>query len=1173
MRGIQNGEDGDEDLSEELKHLIDRDVDSVSFPDRIYALGGGGRKMLLEIFGQDWVAIEAMRGRNQDINLVFIDTATETTENHSDQVDHLTTHLDYLEQTFQEETPADTPVGGINIREQLITEDLQIRTRASLTGQSTIDAIKSHTDAESWWLRREHLDATDGSSDFYSVSKGAIKRRALGKALHYKALAEGGRKYKDSLKTTAEESEIAIFTGLGGGTGSGTFIDTAREIRDRNPEASINLFATIPSSNQRNETRANAFAALSELEYLQLNGKTPFNDIFLFPLEPTGLQSEATELPELTEFDRAATYAVLGVYNSDDRDFALSNTLSYSPFTIAVPQVLRYSRDEIKRKKDEIQAILEFKRELLNLEYFYFEEISEYLDQHYPATTKASGSDLSEDAREYLITRLQEFEQLITSDLLEKLDIEITEFSDTFLNDIYGEELDPKNATLDEVFRRRTLDDVISGLEFIIERRDISGGRVDNYAEFDDPLMRDVVHTELHRISELFDLLCRLRGAEMETMDSSSAEVATNADTKLIETFLVPTLSRTDEKDRWETLTTVHENTENDLAEAENQLEEAEDQKTSEQERYETETQQWFDQLWPDIEPLAEDFITLSEANIDDAVRNLIQELNQYANSIAVDDPDMVSDADVQTALTELESEVGITLNNDGHSVDFESFKLDIDESLQTVRRARNEWDTLENNSNEGGLLSGLLGSDDQGPLETERYQAAKRQIDDIGVFTIPRPPNTESALERTDFFVEINDNVNENLKQQVSAARSDIKSTLIERYTEGINEIGTSSPSAESSSESVIGSASKSDTGQLQTTITRTINQRSSEQLLSEIRSELRKDIQSQIGTDLEQYESEIERWRNKLSSLKRRNERLNSAKDLYDTITKRTDQPIRELYEEYENEFTGDVFNVPHQRATRHAIENLYTQQVTPADLSSAIKRPSLAETDLLESPSGGTVSQERQDIRKSIGRIVSNRVLENQYNGLERLRLKTSDRETFADTGIYVSFASEAIRDDREIDNKLNPTDFEGAEKSLKNNFGLNDDANQYDQWFIENSDPWEIGMCVYIQGIPFLDNLRDVIETTNGYWSRYQSLTKQRNEAKTIERHAYGLEKGFYHVRSELVDINGNPEFFLEHSSDIVRDRLAELHSRTEIDAGVETEGYKEHSQKKSDEFDH
>jgi hypothetical protein len=40
---------------------------------------------------------------------------------------------------------------------------------------------------------------------------------------------------------------VAIFAGLGGGTGSGVFIDVARQLYEQHQARRITLFATLPT--------------------------------------------------------------------------------------------------------------------------------------------------------------------------------------------------------------------------------------------------------------------------------------------------------------------------------------------------------------------------------------------------------------------------------------------------------------------------------------------------------------------------------------------------------------------------------------------------------------------------------------------------------------------------------------------------------------------------------------------------------------------------------------------------------------------------------------------------------------------------------------------------------------------------------------------------------------
>lgn len=1155
---VNNYSPEDEEFPEELEHLFARDTETVQFPDRIYALGGGGRKIVLEMFSQDWVAVEAMRNRSQDIDLVFMDSASENEENHAQEIAELQENLKSLEQSMQEWTGPAVDVGGFNIQDELITEHINVSNRAALLGEEPIEEIQRHTDAQNWWVRREHLNAVDERGDFYDVSQGAVKRRALGKALHYKALAQGSQRYEDSMVSNVEESEIAIFTGFGGGTGSGTVIDVARKIRQHNEAANIQLFSTLPASAQRDQAQANAFAALSELEYLNLSGETPFNDMFLFPLEPTELDSETTDNPQLRELDRAMTYAVLGVYNATDLDFALSNTKSYSPFTVVVPQVLRYSRDEIKEKKDAIHSLLEAKREILNHEYDNIDAIEEHLDSHHPMIEPVAGDELSDEAREYIITRLEQFEQLLTSALLEKLEIEITEDSEQFLVDIYGDNFDPAEVTIREVVRRRGLDAIIESIEYNVDIQGIEDGRVDNYAEFGDEFINDIAYTELARLTRVYNTLCRLKSAEQTILNSDQNRISTDADTKLLETLLVPSLERGVRKKRYQSLKANTEDVDQRVRETRDELEDAREELEKEREAFQNEVSNYTGATWRDMEPLIADFATLSEIELQSNIREVTTALNDFASNLATEsDVDVISESGVETALDDLSREITADLQSElgqNSDIDISGLRDDILESLSTAKVARKRWDELNAEAESGGLLTGLFGSDDQGTVDTSKYRTPYEQVNAAGVFDLPRPPNTQSALERTDYYVDIDIDLESRVKSKLEQLQTDIRTQLVTEFESLLDQLDQEDETEDASPGFGTEPSMTSQSNWIEQ-FKRELREATSADLKSRVETILSEAVKEEIDTEIETYEAKIEELEERLTSIEHRQERLDDSFGLFEQLTSNVSDPIWDRHAAFEDQYSNDVFDVPHQRTKRHSIDSLYEHEVTPADLSSAVKKQSLAETDLLQRSAAGQLPQERQDIRKSFSKLTSNRVLDSRYNGLKRTRLNTANIASFDETGVYVAYASEALSNGSNDSGKLTPSDFDDVKKKLVENLDINEISNQYDQWFISNGDPWEVSMCVYIQGITFLDNLRD-LTANDGYWARYQELVHGGNESRTIERHAFGLERGFYAARSELIDVAGRPDFFLEQSAEEIRSELIDLHQQTGIGNDVE-----------------
>ena len=1136
--------DGDDKISAELNHLISRDTDKANFPDKIIAIGGGGRKMVLEMFKQDWFALEAMKGRSNDINVAFIDTATENKHNHSVETEELKSRCQELHQVARQETSSGIDICRINIDDYIVTEKLNIANETSFTGKGVIDSVKQNTGAEHWWIDDRHLRATDGSRNFYDVSAGAVKRRALGKALHYKGIAQiTDQSYRNLLTDLASGERVAIFSGLGGGTGSGLFIDVARLIESQHKNAQINLFASMPSTDERNEAKANAMAALSELEYMQLKRDTPFNQIFLFPLAPTGLESETTDEPELVEFDKAVSYAVLGVYNSQDADYAFVNTTRYAPFTIAIPQVLHYSLEEIKNRKNEIHEVLGKKRELLNLESYYFQQIRQYLDDQYPKTSRASGEDLSEEAQDYLTERLNHVERIINSSLLEKLEIEISsdtslqEFRGRFNELVYPADKDPKSIPIENILRYRELEELILDLDVLIEDYNIQGGLVDQYAEFSDDYLRDVLFTEINSIIECARLLLKLREAQMENVGSDGDYVETDADLKVLELFLLPNTSSAKETTRRKSLKKAIRDTEENLNDTNTDIDRLREEIKAEKQRIKNKSSETKEQLRNQCQAYIRDYEKLSNLNIDTEVQNVEAEANNIAREAT--SGNRVSTDTLKQKINKLENTIKVNFISDVSSgnIDSNDIATGLLESAELVREAKQQWDDLEREANEsGGIVNRLMGGDDDNRIDTQQYSNVRRQIDNDW-FDVPNAPSTERGIKNVDFEVSYVGDILSDINGQIETIENNLEEEIANVYDKVVNNGSDSGGSG-----GIVGSQTASSTS---SELKQLLQTSDSSNMMSIIEEKVDDDIRTQLDTNIESKEKILDEKKQDIDRLEKKLNRLEEGENYRSRLNQEADRPVRNMYSEFLNKFGNKLLDLPQGRGNlRHEIENSYQQQVTPADLARAVKKQSLVDSGLLSDTTGG-VTQERREIRDSLLRIINQRVLQRDYNGLSESTLVTQDVTAFEDAGVYVAYAGEAVSSSSE-DNRLNSSDFDEIKQRLQEHFdlGAGDEnlANQYDSWRVNNGDPWEVGMCVYIQGISFLDNLTHVRGGTSGYWSRYQKLTKEYNQSETVARHAYNLENSKYVIRDSLVDINGNPEYFLENDNEYVADDI-------------------------------
>lgn len=1141
-------------LSDRAEHLIERDSDPISFPDKLYGIGGGGRKMVIEMFSQDWVAIEALKNRQQDIDIVLIDTAGDKGENHYQEIRELKTNLNALEQLLQDQTGRETNIGSINVEDVLVSDYISIRNQASLTGNEVRDTILDQTDADHWWILPEHVSAVDQEGSLYEVSKGAIKRRALGKALHYKALTES-REYSQAFSQNVSEDEIALFVGLGGGTGSGTFIDIAKEIRKNNQAADISLFATTPASTQRDEALANAFAALTELEYMSLSDNSPINSIYLFPLEPTGLDREATDDPDAIELDRAMIYAVLGTYNSKG-DFELSDESKHSPFTIVVPQLLHYSREEVNEKTKTIYEHLQLKRKLLNTERKNVKEIEEYLDDNYPHTGRVAGTELSEEAQTYLQNRLRRLERLIDSDLLEKLDeIEVVDnIRENILQDIYGDGLSPGEAEIEEVIRRRGWGEVTTDIEFIVDRQNISDGPVDNYTELENEFIKSIINTELSRFTQVYNLLCRLEKAKREKMGSSGSQVSTDADIKLIESLIVPTFGRQTESRRYKTLTTEIEKLEEEADENRRKANEIEQQLEDEKDAREQQIEAAFNESWSELRPLVEDYrkIKTVEDKID--ISELSQALRTFKTDIEDGLIDTNSDEQIRSVLTQIDQQLSVSFDSKiAREKSISVPEENVNDAINKLKLARERWDELEESTDESsGILGSIIGGNNDEPtqIDPSGYRQPYNEVTNTGVFDIPSPPNMSTALNNFTVSVTIDTS---QVTKELQDLKNDLEDQIESIFESKINSLSDDSDNMGFGSESsnvVVSEEAREFVESVRTDST--TNWEEPQQVLKER-------IASEVTSDADQYEKELREIKTKLNELTERQELLNAGLSVYTSVRENeTLDPLNSIYEEYTDydRFGRDIYDLPHERTRRHGIDGLYKHNVTPVDLSSAVEEPSLAQTGLLERSPTGEAPQERQDIQRSLRRIVSNKVLNEDYNDIKERRLSTSNKTFYEGTGVYISYIGEVF-DNNKDRTHLTFNDMKEAEvkDQIINDFALNDPGNQYDAWVVQNGDPWQVAMCVYIQGIPFRDNLFN-LNANNGYRSRYLDKVRGGDPIQTVKRHAFGLENGFYAVRRDRIDIDQNPGFYLEQNPDQIEEELLDRYETPDVTQDVE-----------------
>ncbi|SEP14237.1 Tubulin like [Halogranum amylolyticum] len=397
----------------------------IQVPDRIFALGGAGKQLAFELLESDWVLEEILAPKRApcEMEVTIVDTAEEEAKSGAkggdlERVDEIKRHIKSIRSEYRDQETEHAP-GNIDVKYKLLTENIRLDRQLDLIGSEEVDRITAGNGMprDDWWLQSGHINE---NLDF---AKGVIRKRGLSKALYYKTYAEDDLQ---SVIDLPEKGQVALLVGMGGGTGAGLLIDLAHHLKEEQSTANLTLFGVLPNNAEGKKENTNAFALLSELEYLSLTDSNPFIAQILFPIEPTDYKGKIDQMSPsvdyLQEFDEAFVYSLLLYYNTQKLKEDLFDSSSYAPFSMAVPMVLRYNIAAIEEFRATIDAYLERKEESMNAETRLYDGIDEFLEIYYPDVS----GELSEEDEVDLERRIDQIETLISLDLFSDLEYEST---------------------------------------------------------------------------------------------------------------------------------------------------------------------------------------------------------------------------------------------------------------------------------------------------------------------------------------------------------------------------------------------------------------------------------------------------------------------------------------------------------------------------------------------------------------------------------------------------------------------------------------------------------------------------------------------------------------------------------------------------------------------------
>jgi deoxyadenosine/deoxycytidine kinase len=1092
------------------EHLVERDVTSLKFPNKVYALGGAGKQMAFQLFEQDWFLTEASRpdGTNDTVDIHVLDTATEREEQDRQTATRISERAKRIASELRLQDPGRT-VREVTLDLVYITENVYNNQVADFIGRETVEHIRDNTSIEQWWLTEDHLTDPNSPGDMFNFSKGVIRRRALGKALFYKALAEDATRMQDIFDLGGSDGppDVSLLAGLGGGTGSGQVIDVAKHIRQQNQDARITLFATLPATKEGSNERANAFAALSELEYLALPNtppSNPFNDIVLFPLNPTEHQGGETTTQGLLEFDEALGYALASYYNNADIDHPFAGANAFAPFTVAVPQVLRYSVQELHRAREIGHELLDHKRRVLQAERAIYTTIIEFLRARYDHRPPGDAESLNQTDLDKLVYGIRDLKSLVTSPIFDQLEYEAITTGREILAGIYGEgDVDEKDIR--PVIENEGISAVMDAVEFELEGTGQEPGHLQEFEDIGDESLRRIIVEDLHHVQLLYELL---RERKRIPPDQDAID-------RLLETFIDPETDRTIIRERWGKLNALLDDKREAVERLETEHREVERDVEEARDRYQERVERIYQDWYADVEAELETLIALADIDVSRDIDRLRERLEEIAADVQRESPEEVS-ADVTEPLNAIQEEVAAVDELDER---FAAEREDIKQAVQAVQTAREHWLSIEETEAGSGSILPFSGSE-TADSEREQYRALQTELEQSGVFRISYLP---SDLSGESFHVEVVYAPGEDgrLKDQIRRRRARARNRVIETFADELRERSVGGqPSTELERlEAVLDDLATVDSPR------------------TEVKEIVTEAIRERLGGDLAELTEERKRLQEELEREREQRETLEAVKDLQ--------QRCRQHHEEYADvyeEFTAALEEGRRVAETKPPVGKRLTSnfihRVDPRQKSIAKNASSLATSKVL-----AETDDDRTNVRDTIRKMLKTRVVKKRYNGLVNTSLATNSQpaSTFDRTHVSVGVMTEAYDESGVAENRLDASQF-----PIRENLDIRTARNDgFKSWHVRNGGPWDVAVTAFIQGVTLLDNLNDVFQGQYSYENAYAS--KQSHSEPTILRHALGLGE-YYVFRDEFLNLSDDRDrsFLVNADSDVeVADRIRNL----------------------------
>jgi hypothetical protein len=1122
--------------------------DGLNLPDNLIGIGNAGKTAVTHYLSQDWIVERAVAGQDEDndFSAFIIDTATDEQFADERDVERINDNIEQVAEEFGEDPDLiDTGISYINPLDD--APDTLI-SRTGLTSEATVSRIAKQDNLSAWWLENNSDMLTDG------YGEGVLRRRGLSKALYHASRASrsgSGLSLKDlpnNLAGRPNKRTTTIVVGLGGGTGSGMYLDLAKTLSDAGTK--VNLVASIPGLDEKNRRTANAFAALSELEYLALNGDNPFENIVLVPF------GSAKRLSNKDSFLDAFVQTIIARESTSndftsylDESSAEPIPKKFAPFTVAIPQILRYDVGDIREQEKAITEYREEKRAALDAELELYEALHDYFTETWGGDIgqlleQAQGSGsvdndqfaLSGNEANSLRTRLDYLQSWIeNTDRFGSVDNEALK---TWRNQL-GQWIDDEQKMHSDLPQEEVKKQLVTHLPERVDRLEpvedkYSGELAEQKLAtvFRDELRAIQLRANLYRVLKIVD--------EDEIREALDSAVNPDADgyigSRRLED-LVNSLNREIDS---------HESDLDVLDELEGELEDARDHVMD----------SWRDAVADEMELL----VDLND-NADD-IRSRIETLrNAFKDHLRTieqaNSPDNIPVGGLNFDFDRLNRKlrkIGV------ETVDEQR----ITESLEQTKRAYEAWHQINN----GGIVNKLLGDEEEKKDDYVEYLAA---VDDDYVDISPKP---EYGDFKQDFACTPgSDALFEDIIAEVEERHRDIRRRILEEFKTAISEF-EAADTVETYQAQWNGSDFDlewpGDTGDAVSTLRQrleNLDAESADAVFDDLLADGSGFEDPGVGyvafTDA--YISPVEAKRSELE------EQIADKKSRADVYA-----GLREVVVQHDDSFDGMGPDRPEMDDAQHANagsdpDGPYVKKIKSDDQLSLLQYDDIADSGVWTEP---TMGNEKNKIGQYFRRrFADNAIRTTELNCLANHLIETKNTDgQYADAastrydGHYVGniYMSRAFREDEDPGDEIFAS-VKGVFEDSNLHFRAGGDG--YTHESKGYGAPWDLSMVTFIGGV-FLDNLQPVIHTGDGYKASYESQRDELAESVRI-RHVHGVDgrdesisgpgEGGYVYRDSMLNLD-DPEDLYDlidgSESDVVEMLLDEYIGRTTFESSID-----------------